>query len=32
MKIDFVTNLQTAKRIGLTVPPNLLVCTERVIK
>jgi len=32
MKFDFVINLQAAKQIGLTIPPNVLVRATRVIK
>src|SRR3990172_954852 len=32
MKFEFVVNLNAAKQIGLTVPPNLLVRANRVIR
>jgi putative ABC transport system substrate-binding protein len=31
-KFDFIVNLKTAKKIGLTIPPNVLVRANRVIR
>jgi putative ABC transport system substrate-binding protein len=32
MKFEFIINLQAAKKIGLTIPPNVLVRANRVIR
>jgi putative ABC transport system substrate-binding protein len=32
MKFEFAVNLKTAKQIGVTIPPNVLVRANRVIK
>jgi putative ABC transport system substrate-binding protein len=32
MKFDFIVNLKSAKQIGLTIPPNVLVRADRVVR
>ncbi len=32
MKFEFIVNLQAAKQIGLTIPPNVLVRAQKVIR
>jgi ABC-type uncharacterized transport system substrate-binding protein len=32
MKFDFIVNLKTAKQIGVTLPPNVVVRADQVIR
>jgi len=32
MKFDFIISLKTAKQIGVTIPPNVLVRANKVIR
>jgi putative ABC transport system substrate-binding protein len=32
MKFEFIVNLTAAKQIGLTIPPNVLVRADKVIR
>jgi putative ABC transport system substrate-binding protein len=32
MKFEFIVNLKAAKQIGVTIPPNVLVRADRVVR
>ena len=32
IKFEFIVNLKAAKQFGLTIPPNVLVRADRVVK
>jgi ABC-type uncharacterized transport system substrate-binding protein len=32
MKCEFIINLKAAKQIGVTIPPNVLVRAQRVVR
>ena len=32
MKFEFIVNLNTAKQIGVTIPPNVLTRADKVIR